>query len=175
MAKVERFEDLRCWQKGRELTNSVYRISREGALPHDYRLRSQLTRAAISTMTNIAEGFSRYHRGDFIRFLDFAQSSAAEVRSLLYVVLDQRYARAGEVQAIQEESDACRRMILGLLKHVRNSRNTRPEVREKAASYRGHDVGGSHYALPPQFINTSRNKPRLQQHGDTKTPKHPKT
>ncbi len=94
MAKIERFEDLRCWQEARTLTRDVYRLASEGPLARDFRLRNQLTVAAVSVMTNIAEGFARYHRGDFIRFLDYAQSSAAEVKSLLYVVLDQRYVDA---------------------------------------------------------------------------------
>ena len=91
MPKIERFEDLRCWQKSREMTSEVYDLVESSDLSNDYRLRDQLTGAAVSTMSNIAEGFARYHKKDFIRFLDYAQSSAAEVKSLLYVVLDQKY------------------------------------------------------------------------------------
>lgn len=80
MAKVERFEELTCWQEARALTNEVYRMVGVGALAKDFRLRDQLTSASVSVMTNIAEGFARYHRRAFIRFLDIAQSSAAEVK-----------------------------------------------------------------------------------------------
>lgn len=113
MAKIERFEDLTCWQEARLLTNRVYKLVRKGALATDFRLRDQLTGAAISVMTNIAKGFARYHKGDFIRFLDCAQSSAAEVKSLLYVVLDQKYTEAAIVTGLQKRSETCQKNDAG--------------------------------------------------------------
>ena len=97
---ITRFEDLRCWQKARELVNVVYDLTGKGGLARDFELRDQLRRAALSAMTNIAEGFARYHKRDFMRFLDISQSSAAEVKSLMYVVLDQHYAPPDEVAKV---------------------------------------------------------------------------
>ena len=83
MTKITRFEDLICWQKAKSLVNLIYRLTKEGPFSKDYPLRDQIRRAAISSMTNIAEGFSRFHKKDFIRFLDISQSSIEEVKSLL--------------------------------------------------------------------------------------------
>ncbi|NIV12362.1 MAG: four helix bundle protein, partial [Aliifodinibius sp.] len=108
MGKITRFEDLKCWQKARRLVKEIYKITNEEPLSKDYKLRDQLRSAAVSVMSNIAEGFSRYHKKDFIRFLDIAQSSAAEVRSLMYVVSDQNYVSADQIKAIQKLADNCR-------------------------------------------------------------------
>ena len=91
MGKVERFEDLIAWQKARELTKRIYHISREGAFSKDFGLSSQIQRASVSIMSNIAEGFERGGRGEFHQYLSMAKASCAELRSQLYVALDNGY------------------------------------------------------------------------------------
>ena len=118
MAKVERFEDLICWQEARKLAREIYAVTKSGDLARDFGLRDQLQRAAVSAMTNIAEGFSRFHRRDFVRFLDIAQSSAAEVKSLLCVVLDQGYLPSESVKQLQSQADVVVKRSKGLLRHV---------------------------------------------------------
>ena len=59
MAKIERFEDIAAWQKTRELTRQIYRTSKTGEFARDFGLRDQICRAAVSIMSNIAEGFER--------------------------------------------------------------------------------------------------------------------
>jgi len=86
--KVERFEDLIAWQKSRELTKQIYQISRKGVFAKGFGLSGQIQRAAVSIMSNIAEGFERGGRGEFPQFLSIAKASCAEVRSQLYVALD---------------------------------------------------------------------------------------
>ncbi len=155
MAKIERFEDLTCWKEARKLTRAVYRLAADGDMARDFRLRDQLTAAAVSAMTNIAEGFARYHKGDFIRFLDYAQSSAAEVKSLLYVVLDQQYADAETVADLQRQAETCQRMALGLLKHVRRTmREDDRAVKEPRAIYSSQPSDGD---LPVSFVMEPRN------------------
>jgi four helix bundle protein len=87
MAKVERFEDLKCWQDARVLVKEIYLLSERGRLAKDFDTRRQLRRAALSVMNNIAEGFGRFSNKEFIRFLDMSNNSAAEVKSILYVLL----------------------------------------------------------------------------------------
>ena len=157
MAKVERFEDLRCWQRARELANRVYQMVGKGRLSKDFRLRDQLTGAAISTMTNIAEGFSRYHRGDFIRFLDYAQSSAAEVKSLMYIVLDQRYASPDQVEEIQQLSETCQKMILALIKYLRKRASHTDSVHEPAPAYEQKSDREPQYELPQHLVHRTEN------------------
>lgn len=83
-----RFEDLVAWQKARELTNGIYRICRMPPLDRDFGLRGQLQRAAVSAMTNLAEGFERINGREKLQFWNVARASAGEVKSLLYVVRD---------------------------------------------------------------------------------------
>lgn len=81
--RIDKFEDLIAWQKARELTKEVYRISKQGAFAKDFGLSGQIQRASVSIMSNIAEGFERGGRGEFHQFLSVAKASCAEVRSLL--------------------------------------------------------------------------------------------
>ena len=81
-----RFEDLKAWQKARELMNGIYRICKIVPLKSDFGLRDQLQRAAVSAMTNLAEGFERVGEGEKLQFWNIARASAGEVKSLLYVM-----------------------------------------------------------------------------------------
>ena len=89
MSKIQRFEDLIAWQKARELTKEIYTITRQGEFAQDYGLSGQIQRAAVSIMSNVAEGFERGGRGEFQQFLSIAKASCAELRSQLYVGLDE--------------------------------------------------------------------------------------
>ncbi|HEY9742183.1 MAG TPA: four helix bundle protein [Coleofasciculaceae cyanobacterium] len=89
--KIETFEDLRVWQKGIELVKQIYLITKEGELSRDFGLRDQLRRASVSIPTNIAEGFERHSRKEYLNFLNIAKGSAGEVRSLLRVALEVGY------------------------------------------------------------------------------------
>ena len=89
--RVDRFEDLIAWQKARELAGAIYEVTRHGEFAKDFGLRDQIRRAAVSAMSNIAEGFDRGGRPEFHQFLVIAKGSCAEVRSQLYVALDAGY------------------------------------------------------------------------------------
>jgi len=91
MTTIRRFEDLQAWQKARELVREVYKTSAHGSLSRDFGLKDQLCRAAVSAMSNIAEGFARSSDRDFAHFLDIAKASVMEVQSLLYVAWDVGY------------------------------------------------------------------------------------
>jgi four helix bundle protein len=80
MPTIERFEDLEAWKIAREVTNDVYRLSGREPFSKDFGLRNQICRAAVSVMSNIAEGFERDGRKEFINFLSMAKGSAGEIR-----------------------------------------------------------------------------------------------
>jgi four helix bundle protein len=88
MAGFRKFEDVQAWQRARVLVREVYEVCTVERLQREYSLRDQICRAAVSAMTNIAEGFARKGDKEFAHFLGIARGSAAEVQSLLYVVLD---------------------------------------------------------------------------------------
>src|SRR4030043_557794 len=98
--KINRFEDLECWQQGRELTRMVYSATRNEAFKKDLRLAGQTQAAATSTMANCAEGFVRRSNKEFIQFVFIAMSSSAEVQSHMYVALDQGYVSQEEFNEI---------------------------------------------------------------------------
>jgi four helix bundle protein len=89
--KVKNFKDLEIWKDARMLTRTIYRITREPKFSKDFALRDQIQRAAVSIMSNIAEGFERGGNQELIHFLYIAKASCGEVRSQLYVAVDQSY------------------------------------------------------------------------------------
>jgi four helix bundle protein len=81
MSKVECFEGLQVWRMAHDLSVEIYRLTKNGEFSRDWGLRDQIQRAAVSVMSNIAEGFERYSRQEFKQFLSIARGSCAEVRS----------------------------------------------------------------------------------------------
>jgi four helix bundle protein len=120
--KIERFEDLIAWQKARALTREVYRLTQNSALSKDSGLRGQIQRAAVSIMSNIAEGYERGNPGDFYRFLCIAKGSCAEVRSLFYVAWDAQYFEQEDFVRLGKQADEVGRVIGGLLVSVQLKR-----------------------------------------------------
>lgn len=120
MAKIECFEDLNCWKAARELVNKVYEVCKKSPLKNDFETKGQLKKAVLSSMNNIAEGFSRYHKKDSVRFYDYAQSSAAEVKSMSYVLKDNKYLSDDDIEDIQSLSEKTRSLTLGFIRYIEN-------------------------------------------------------
>lgn len=114
MGKVERFEDLIAWQKARKLTRSIYEATWQDVFAKDFGLSGQIQRAAVSIMSNIAEGFERGGRGEFHQFLSTAKASCAEVRSQLYVALDVGYLDKANFDRLIEQAEEVARILGGL-------------------------------------------------------------
>jgi four helix bundle protein len=89
--KIEKFEDLIAWQKARKLTSEIYKVTSREKFARDYGLKDQIRRAAVSCMSNLAEGFERGGMVEFHRFLVIAKGSCAELRAQLYVAMDVGY------------------------------------------------------------------------------------
>ena len=118
MGKIERFEDLDCWKSARELTNLVFDLCEKTGLARDFETKSQIKRAAMSTMNNVAEGFGRFSKKEFVRFLDIAQSSALEVRSMAYVLLDRKYITEEEFTKLYEKATKVASLANGLIRYL---------------------------------------------------------
>ncbi|MEI8183686.1 MAG: four helix bundle protein [Deltaproteobacteria bacterium] len=121
MATITKFEDIEAWQKSRELTREVYSASNTGLFAKDYGLRDQIRRAAVSIMSNIAEGFERGGDKEFGQFIAQAKGSSAEVRAQLYVALDQKYIDQPTFDRLAELTIQINRMLAGLMKYLRSS------------------------------------------------------
>ena len=118
--KVTTFEDLDCWQEARILVRKIYDATKEGNFKKDLRLTGQIQGAATSSMANIAEGFIRRSHKEFIQFLYIAMSSSAEVKSHLYVALDQGYIDKTQFDEIYDQADKVGKMISNFIKYLRN-------------------------------------------------------
>jgi four helix bundle protein len=121
--RVERFEDLIAWQKARALTQAIYQATRQGAFVRDFGLSGQIQRAAVSIMSNIAEGFERGSRAEFHQFLSMAKSSCAELRSQLYVAFDVGYLNQADVDQLLSQANEVARIIGGLRAAVEKQRD----------------------------------------------------
>jgi four helix bundle protein len=121
--KVERFEDLYAWQKARLLTLMIYRVTGDGNFARDTSLGRQIQRAAVSIMSNIAEGFERGNRAEFYQFLNIAKSSCAELRSQLYVALDVGHLGKEKFDELMELAEEVARILGGLKLAVEKQRD----------------------------------------------------
>jgi four helix bundle protein len=113
---IIRFEDIQAWQEARILVKQVYLLTREGEFARDFGLRDQIQRAAVSIMTNIAEGFDCESKKEFARFLGIARRSAVEVQSLLFSALDIGYISNNQLNAHYAQAQKTKALI-GALKH----------------------------------------------------------
>jgi four helix bundle protein len=100
--KVERFKDLFIWQKAIELVKEIY-LERPG-LKNDFGLKNQMRNAAVSIPSNIAEGFERRSRKEYLNFLNIAKGSAGEIRSHLYIAFEIGYLGKGELEILHEKA-----------------------------------------------------------------------
>jgi four helix bundle protein len=121
MGKISRFEDLAVWRDARKLVACVYSITGKGFLSKDFGLKDQLQRATVSIMSNIAEGFERGNKKEFVRFLIIAKSSAGEVRSLVYVAYDVYYINDDIFKIMLDSVTSISRQIAGFIKYLKNN------------------------------------------------------
>jgi four helix bundle protein len=115
------FEDLKVWQKARELANLIYAATRRGEFARDDGLADQIRRAAVSVLSNIAEGFERGNYTEFIQFLYIAKGSCGEVRAQLSIARDQKYLPETEFRQYHALAVEISRMLSGLADHLKNS------------------------------------------------------
>jgi four helix bundle protein len=121
MAKITRFEDIESWKRARVLTKQVYDCTNEQRFAKDFGLKDQIRRASVSTMSNIAEGFERNGNQEFIQFLATAKGSSGEVRSQLYVALDQGYISDSQFRVLYDDAEGISKLIAGFIDYLQKS------------------------------------------------------
>ena len=125
--KITRFEDIKAWQEARKLVKLVYEaINTNERFSKDLRLANQMQGAAVSSMSNISEGFARKGKKEFIQYLFISKSSAAEVQSQLYVALDQKYIGQDMFDSIYHQADLVSKLDSGFIKYL-NSQLKQPK------------------------------------------------
>jgi four helix bundle protein len=121
--KVECFEDLFIWQKAIEFAKEIYLITEKKGLKNDFGLKEQMRRAAVSISSNIAEGFERRSRKEYLNFLNIAKGSAGEIRSQLYVAFEVGYLEKSELEYLREKAKFLSGSITNHAKAISSSEN----------------------------------------------------
>ena len=121
---ARRFEELDVWKLSRKFAESVYRITSIDPFARDFGLRDQLRRSSGSIMDNIAEGFERDGKKEFIQFLYIAKASCGESRSQLYRAKDANYLEDGEFELLKKEAEFISTSLSNFIKYLKKSEYT---------------------------------------------------
>ncbi len=124
MAEIRGYKDLIAWQKGMDLIEEVYRISAGFPSHERFGLTSQIRRAVVSVPSNIAEGYGRPGKADYIRFLDIARGSANEVETQLMVAERLRFVAAEQVKRAMDLVNEVQRVLKGLVDSIEKKRKS---------------------------------------------------
>lgn len=123
MSTIQKYEDLICWQRARELTKNIYKEFKSLKF-EDRGLQDQIQRASVSIMSNIAEGFERGTKQEFLNYLFIAKGSAGEVRAQLYVALDAGYLNEETFKNLKFKAEECSKLISNFTKSLKVSQFT---------------------------------------------------
>lgn len=118
---IDHFEEMEIWREARQLTQKIYEATAESGFARDFGLRDQIRRAAVSVMSNIAEGFERGGNAEFIQFLYIAKGSCGEVRSQLHVAKDQGYLSEKEFNELFKSFKRLSIMLNNLVGYLKGS------------------------------------------------------
>jgi four helix bundle protein len=134
MATITKFEDIDAWKKARVLSKEIFTISNETALNKDFRFRDQINSAVGSVMDNIAEGFERGGKLEFINFLAIAKGSAAEVRSQFYRIYDRHYINEEKFVELHKLVEEIGNMLGGWIKYLNQSELAGTKFKDRLGS-----------------------------------------
>jgi four helix bundle protein len=130
------FEEMAVWQRARELVKFIYLITKNKDFCKDFSLTDQIRRAAVSVMSNIAEGFERGSNAEFIQFLYIAKGSCGEVRTQLYAAIDQSYITSDDFKSGKELCVDISGQISGLIQYLKGSRLKGEKFKTEFKSFR---------------------------------------
>ncbi|MEW6101604.1 MAG: four helix bundle protein [Candidatus Omnitrophota bacterium] len=119
---IRNFFDLDAWKKAHDFILEVYQITERFPRQELYGITSQIRRAASSISANIAEGFSRYHFNDKIRFYHNARGSVSETQNFLFLSKDLSFLNNTEFQKLFELSEETNKLINGLIRSIENQK-----------------------------------------------------
>ena len=160
MATIRQFEELICWQRARELTREVYAaIFKNLKFKNDRGLCDQIQRASVSIMSNIAEGFERGTRQEFLNYLFIAKGSCGEVRAQLYVALDAGYLDEEKFKNLKFKVQECSKLIYNFIQSL------------KVSEFKGlqHKHEKKPQKMPEHIRKLLENNPEYQEYYDEKS------
>jgi four helix bundle protein len=118
MATVRQFEDLLCWKKARLLAKEIYTTFKDC---RDYGFKDQIQRASVSVVSNIAEGFERGTKQEFVNYLFIAKGSAGEVRAQAYIALDIGYIDVKKFTHLNSLVSECSKLLHSFVEKVKTN------------------------------------------------------
>ncbi|REH52298.1 four helix bundle protein [Tenacibaculum gallaicum] len=121
MGKIEKFEDLEVWQRGRLICQYVEELFLKSNLSKNYSLKDQMERSSGSIMDNIAEGFDRDGNSEFHNFLSYAKGSAGELKSQSYRAFDKKLITKEQFEKLSEMCEVEKNKIGAFMYYLRNS------------------------------------------------------
>lgn len=121
MATVQRFEDLEIWQKARLLNQKIYPLTFKEPISTDHRFKNQIRGSCGSIMDNIAEGFERGSKLEFINSLTIAKGETGELKSQLYRGLDNQYFAEDKFEELYALANEITKMITSFINYLNKS------------------------------------------------------
>ena len=146
--KIERFEDIEAWKEARKLVNMAYDISDEGSFFKDLNLKAQIRSGSISVMSNIAEGYERGGNQELIQFLSIAKGSCGEVRSQLYVAMDQGYVGKEQCESLIDVFKRLSIMLNNFMEYLKWRRSSCSLTSRWFSCQQGVDGNSYHHQNP---------------------------
>ena len=117
----KKFEDIEVWRKARELCQNINEITSKDNFAKDFELKSQIRRSSGSIMDNIAEGYERDGKNEFIQFLSISKGSSGETRSQLYRALDNNYIQKEKFTELYNKTIEIGKMLSGLITYLKTT------------------------------------------------------
>jgi len=122
LSTIKSFEDLPVWKDARKFTNKIYNLTNKFPKEELYGLTSQIRRATVSIMSNIAEGFDRRSDKELSNFLSMARGSSSEVQNDLYIAIDLEYISQDEFNQLYQEAKKIAKQINGLMTYLKSGK-----------------------------------------------------
>ena len=120
--KITKFEDIIVWKEARILINVIYDLTSNFPFKSDFGLKEQIQKAAVSCMSNVAEGFDCDSNTQFIQYLVYARRSSSEVQSELYVALDRNYITQKEFNKAFEQAKRVGQLTNGFIRYLKTNK-----------------------------------------------------
>ncbi|MEC4805778.1 MAG: four helix bundle protein [Jaaginema sp. PMC 1079.18] len=120
-SQIQTYRDLRVWQKGMDIATDCYQLTHKFPQEERYGLTSQIRRAATSIPANIAEGYGRDSKGEYIQFLRYAQGSLKELETHLFLAVRVQITTNTVINPVLSQCDSLGKMLRSLIRSLQNS------------------------------------------------------
>lgn len=141
MATIQQFDELNVWKKARELSKAIWQLTLQGSFSRDFELKNQINGSSGSIMDNIAEGFGRGSRAEFVQFLGYSLGSADETKSQLFRAIDRTHISQQQFDELYEQAIVVTKMVVSFINYLNQTtyqgfkRKVNYEVQEPETPY----------------------------------------